>query len=361
MPIQEVSAVREMTLAFVGDLIFDQRQSAGSSVDPVEVWGDVLPYLRAADAVFANLENPITNTTRRWRRGWKAIRLRAEPSTIDLLKAANIRFVNLANNHALDCEAEGLSDTIRSLDSAGIAHAGAGMNAAEAARPAIVEVAGIRIGVLSVTDNMREFAAGPSEPGTNFLRIRDDKATIECIGRSVGELRRSGVMLVVLSAHWGPNLRQWPTGAFRRFAHAALDCGVDILHGHSAHFVHGLDIHRDRLILYDTGDFLDGLWLIRFVQRYLSCLFLVDFEETRLKRVRVIPVILEPGRVRVGHGHGARRILERILRRSPPGLVHADEAAAELHLIPRRDFAETKATATNARPQTHGPDKVVVG
>jgi poly-gamma-glutamate synthesis protein (capsule biosynthesis protein) len=340
-----------MTLAFVGDLIFDQSQGAAASpADPENVWGDVLPYLREADAVFANLENPITTTTRRWRRGWKAIRLRAEPSAIDLLKAANIRFVNLANNHALDCEAEGLSDTIRYLDSAGIAHAGAGINAAEAARPAILDVAGTSIGVLSVTDNMREFAAGPSEPGTNFLRIRDDKATIDRIGCSVDDLRRSGAVLVVLSAHWGPNLRQWPTGAFRRFAHVALDCGIDILHGHSAHFVHGLDIHRDRLILYDTGDFLDGLWLFRFVPRYLSCLFLVDFEDARLKRVRVVPVILRPGRVRVGHGHGARRILERILRRSPPGLVHADDAAAELHLIPCKDSARGQLTATQARP-----------
>jgi poly-gamma-glutamate synthesis protein (capsule biosynthesis protein) len=342
-----------MTLAFVGDLIFDQRQSAaGSSADPEKVWGDVLPYLRRADAVFANLENPVTTTTRRWRRGWKAIRLRADPSAVDLLKAANIRFVSLANNHALDCEAEGLADTIRYLDGAGIVHAGAGMDATEAARPAIVDVAGISIGVLSVTDNMREFAAGPSDAGTNFLRIRDDKTTIDRIGRSVDDLRRSGVMLVVLSAHWGPNLRQWPTGAFRRFAHAALDCGVDILHGHSAHFVHGLDIHRDRLILYDTGDFLDGLWLFRFVPRYLSCLFLVDFEDVRLKRVRVVPVILQPGRVRVGHGHGARRILERILRRSPPGLVHADDAAAELHLIPCEDIG-TEVTATKPLPQMH--------
>jgi hypothetical protein len=71
-----------------------------------------------------------------------------------------------------------------------------------------------------------------------------------------------------------------------------------------------------------------------------------------LKRVRVVPVILQPGRVRVGHGHGARRILERILRRSPPGLVHADDAAAELHLIPCEDIG-TEVTATKPLPQMH--------
>ena len=337
MPTQASDALQTMTIALVGDLIFYQRKiAAGSSNEAEEVWGDVLPYLRGADAVFANLETPISTTARRWRKGWKAFRLRSDPAAVELLKAANVRFVNLANNHILDCDSEGLSDTIGYLDTAGIAHAGAGMNAMEAARPAIVDVAGRRIGVLSITDNMREFAAGPNQPGTNFLRINSDKAAIERIGSWVDQLRRSGVSLVVLSAHWGPNLRQWPTSTFRRFAHAALDCGVDILHGHSAHFIQGLDVHRDRLILYDTGDFLDGLWLFSFVPRYLSCLFLVDFEDAVLKRVRVVPVVLRPGRVRVGRGHRARHILERILRRSPPGLIHSDQATAELHFIPSK-------------------------
>jgi poly-gamma-glutamate capsule biosynthesis protein CapA/YwtB (metallophosphatase superfamily) len=332
------------TFAFIGDLIFGRRTSAaGPTSAPEHVWGDVLPYLRACDAVFANLESPITTTSRRWHRGWKAIRLHAAPSVMALLKAANVRFVNLANNHAMDCEVDGLLDTMNHLDAGGISHAGAGRNAAEAAKPAILEAAGIKIGVLSITDNMPEFAAGPTQPGTNYLRIHSDKTTLDYIGRQIDQLRAAGAKLVVLSAHWGPNLRQWPTMGFRQFAHAALDCGVDIVHGHSAHFVHGLDVHRNRVILYDTGDFLDDLWLFRFVPRYLSCVFLIDFDGGALQRVRVIPVILEPGRVRLGYGHRARRILARVLRRSPPGPGHRDTAAAELHLVPHEDAAQAAA------------------
>lgn len=148
-----------MTIALVGGPIFHQRRIvARSSDEPEQVWGDVVPYLRGADAVFANLETPITTTPRRWHKGWKAFRLRADPAAVDLLKAANVRFVNLANNHILDCDSEGLSDTIGHLDRAAIAHAGAGIDAVEAARPGIFDVAGRRIGVLSITDNMREFA-----------------------------------------------------------------------------------------------------------------------------------------------------------------------------------------------------------
>ena len=123
-----------------------------------------------------------------------------------LLKAANVRFVNLANNHAMDCEVDGLLDTINHLDTDGISHAGAGRNAAEAAKPAILEAAGIKIGVFSITDNMREFAAGPTQPGTNYLRIHSDKTTLDYIGRQIDQLRAAGAKLVVLSAHWGPNL-----------------------------------------------------------------------------------------------------------------------------------------------------------
>ena len=53
----------------------------------------------------------------------------------------------LANNHALDYEAEALVETLHLLGEAGIAVVGAGRDAAEARRPAIVEAAGQPAGV----------------------------------------------------------------------------------------------------------------------------------------------------------------------------------------------------------------------
>lgn len=322
-----------VTLAFIGDVMFNARTGAAGAVDPQEVFGDVLPLLQSADAVFANLEGPVTGATRRWRDVRKLVHLRADPSAIALLAAANIRYVNLANNHILDYGPEGLADTLRHLDGAGIAHSGAGRTAAEAARPAVVRAGAGAVGVLSLTDNMAEFAAGPDRPGTHYRRIGGDEAPLRDIEAAAAGLRREGAGLVVLSLHWGPNFRRRPSRSFRRFAHAAIDCGVDIIHGHSAHFVQGVELRRRRLILYDIGDFLDCLWLVWIMPRYLSAMALVQIEDGAVRRLRLVPLLLRPGNVRLAHGRQARSMLGTILRRSPPGTLRYDDSGEELHLL----------------------------
>ena len=118
---------RATTMAFIGDLIFDKRCSAAAEAGrPQDVWGDVLPLLRGVDAVIANLEVPLTSWPHRWQRTFKPVRLCAVPAAVNLLSAANIAFVNFANNHTLDREVEGLAETLRLLDGAGIARAGDG-------------------------------------------------------------------------------------------------------------------------------------------------------------------------------------------------------------------------------------------
>src|SRR5215470_15345067 len=251
-----------VTFAFVGDLMLGRRVNAAAcGLAPEAFWGDVLPLLRSADAVFANLECPITLAARPWDRCWKAFRFRAEPRMAGVLKAGNIRFVSLANNHMLDFDADGLADTIRHLEHAGIAYAGAGRDSAEAMRPAMLEISGLAIGVLAITDNMPEFAAGPNRPGTNYMRIRDDHATLGLIALQIEDMRRRGAQAIFLSSHWGPNLRPWPSSRFRRFARAVRDLGIDVFHGHSAHLLQGVEVSGGRVILYDTGDFLDDYWV----------------------------------------------------------------------------------------------------
>ena len=114
------------TLAFLGDLMLGRKVSEALSSHPPEwIWGDVLPLLRQADAVLANLESPITAHDLPWRKTWKMFHFRADPGAIEILGSARLRFVALANNHILDFGADGLFDTVRYLEAADILHAGA--------------------------------------------------------------------------------------------------------------------------------------------------------------------------------------------------------------------------------------------
>ena len=327
-------ASQPATIAFVGDLMLGRGISEmASQYTPESFWGDVLPVLRSCDAVFANLECPITTRYARWKRCWKAFRFRAHPRVVELLKVANIRFVNLANNHTLDCEIEGLVDTIRYLDAARVAHAGAGWNLEEARRPRLLDLSNHRVGVFSLTDMMREFGAGLDQPGTNYVPIKTDAQTLGQIGATIAQLRSMGAHTIVLSTHWGPNLRPWPSSLFRRFARAVTDLGVDILHGHSAHILQGIEVRENGLILYDTGDFLTDYWVFPGIRIDRSCIFLVRIEDGKLKQIQLVPVLLERGRLRRAIGDEAQAISSHLIRTSNFGNDVDPAMTAELTLL----------------------------
>jgi poly-gamma-glutamate synthesis protein (capsule biosynthesis protein) len=155
-------------------------------------------------------------------------------------------------------------------------------------------------------------APGPDRPGTNHARI--DDATLARIGAQVAALKAGGADLVIASVHWGPNLRWWPPLRFRRFARGLIDRGVDVFHGHSAHVLQPVEPRGRGVVLYDTGDFVDGVWWIEAVPRYPACLFLVDVVDARVAGVRAVPLVLEPGRVRRATSRLARSMVARLLR-----------------------------------------------
>jgi poly-gamma-glutamate synthesis protein (capsule biosynthesis protein) len=106
------------------------------------IWGDALAELdRAApDARIINLETSITASDDFWR--GKEIHYRMHPRNASCLAAARVGCCCLANNHVLDWGYDGLAETLRTLDAAGIAHCGAGRDATEAAAPAVLDVPG---------------------------------------------------------------------------------------------------------------------------------------------------------------------------------------------------------------------------
>lgn len=248
-----------ITLAFLGDVMLGRGVNAEiPHRSPESFWGSVLPVLRGADAAIANLECAITQEkSQECCRTAKVFHFRADPAAVEVLRAGNIQFVSLANNHTLDFGDRGLLDTLHHLDAAGIRHAGAGRNLHEAATPVQLDISNLKVGFIALTDNEPAFAAGSDYPGTRYLPIRTNRATLALIETAIEQLRSAGATLVVLSIHWGPNMVAVPPPQFRQFAHAVIDCGADLIHGHSAHLFQAVECYKRGLILYDTGDFLD--------------------------------------------------------------------------------------------------------
>jgi len=302
-------------LAFLGDImlgrgISDELRQGRS---PEWFWGDVLALVHSADGVFANLESPITAAMQRWTDTWKFFHFRADPDTIRILQAGKVRFVCLANNHILDYGEPGLLDTLATLDRTGIVHAGAGRNRHDAAAGKLVQVGDLTIGVLAATDSLQEYAATADRPGANNIEFRGDGPGLDWVDRSARHLRAAGAELIVLSLHWGPNMRLRPSAAFRRFAHGAIERGVDLIHGHSAHVVQAIERHGRGVILYDTGNFIDDYWKFPFRRTISSFVFMLEVANGKPAALTLTPVRIHPWPLSLAIGDTSRSIVENMV------------------------------------------------
>lgn len=270
------------------------------------IWGDALGELERSrpNLRIINLETSITKSEDYWK--FKGIHYRMNPDNAGCLSAAGIDFCALANNHVLDWGYGGLKETLETLDKAGIRYAGAGLSLSEAERPAIFPIGDkcrvlvFSCGVVSSGIPMGWSAAG-NRSGVFVLRDLSDKS-LERIKESISKATQEGD-IVIVSIHWGGNWGYPIPNEHVRFAHALIDeAGVDIVHGHSSHHVKGIEVYKDRPILYGCGDFLNDYEGISGYEQYrddLSLMYFADVDPStgKLAGLRMVPTEVRRFRV----------------------------------------------------------------
>jgi poly-gamma-glutamate synthesis protein (capsule biosynthesis protein) len=266
----------------------------------------VLDRLRELDGLFVNLECCLSTRGERWTRTHRPFHFRADPDwAVPALEAAGVEWATLANNHLLDYGETALLDTLDHLDSAGIAHSGAGEDEAHARSPAIVTVEAaegaddLRIAFVAATDNTPEFAADADSPGTAYLDLSEEAEAREPIAEMLARARETDPDLLVVSLHWGPNMVEEPPGHFRRFGRWLAERGVDLVHGHSAHVFQGVEVHDGTPILYDCGDFVDDYAVDDELRNDRSFLFEVAVaSDGEIRELRLVPTEIRNCEVR---------------------------------------------------------------
>ncbi|WP_052762063.1 CapA family protein [Jiangella alkaliphila] len=265
---------------------------------------DIASLLAGADLVVANLECCITTSTQRWPSPSKRFYFRAPPAAADALAELGVDCVTLANNHSMDYGEVGLSETIDRLTRVGIDVVGAGADVMRARAPSVVEVNGVRVGVMGVTDHPPEWAATRTSPGVAFARL--SAGVPEWLQTRIETLAQA-CDVVLLSPHWGPNLARTPAPYVRRAAQEFIDAGATLVAGHSAHLCHGT---ADRVI-FDLGDFVNDYEPHPLVRMDLGAVWLVDLDPSgRPARARVFPTVCRAGQVTLASGADRARFAE---------------------------------------------------
>jgi poly-gamma-glutamate synthesis protein (capsule biosynthesis protein) len=290
----------QLVIGLTGDVMI------GRTVDTIisqhgyrYVWGNVLPLLQGTDLNLINLETTLTKSTKMV---YKTFNFKATPDKVKCLLDAHVTVANLANNHILDFSEEGLTETIQTLKKAGIQYVGAGMNDKEASKPVIVTRKNIRTGILGFTDNEPGWKAGADNSGINYINVSNEGDRERAL-LNIEQLKNEAD-LIVISIHWGPNMKEFPQKNFIDFAHQMIDKGADIIHGHSAHNFQGVEVYHNKLILYDTGDFVDDYRVDPMFRNNHSFFFQVEADEKGVNKLKLFPVLISDYQVNLSEKSG---------------------------------------------------------
>ncbi len=307
------------------------------------IWGEALAILERTtpDLRVINLETAITTSEAFW--SAKGINYRMHPGNIRSLTVAGIDCCVLANNHVLDWGYAGLNDTLEVLHAADIQTTGAGRTLTEAETPATFEVAGKgRVRVFAFGHGSSgippSWAASDNRAGVALLDNLSAKA-VQRITEQVHLHRRPGD-IVIVSIHWGGNWGYAVSQEHRQFAHQLIDeAGVDVVYGHSSHHPKGIEVYREKPIMYGCGDLLNDYEGISGYEEYrddLSLMYFPAFSPTSgtLVGFELVPTLIRNFRLNIPPTEDLlwlEAMLNREGRQFETGVSLTDRHTLELH------------------------------
>ena len=248
-------------IVVTGDLVLDEPDA--------DHWlAGIAPALHAADLAIGHLEVPHASGGDELAGDVPAPA--APPGNLAAIARAGFGMVSLAGNHIADCGARGIAETRAGLAAQGIAFTGAGADLAEASEPAIAEVKGWRIGLLSYNCVGPQAAwATASRAGCNYLRVdtadgspiapaaalsQVPQTALDQLAHDIADLRqRADIVLVALhkgKVHTPALIEPYE----RSLADAAMEAGADAVLGHHAHIVRGIAFAGDRPVFHGLGN-----------------------------------------------------------------------------------------------------------
>ena len=231
------------------------------------------------------------------------------PSTGAALRLGGFHGVGNANNQNYGADAIVASSA--RLDALGIAHAGAGRDAAAAAAPFSLDKNNLRLGFFQRTSQYwpNNHEAGARAPGVATLKAytayqppyyKDNKippnrpgaparvitwTDPDCLARYRKEIAalKEKSDIVISSHHWGygEEVLQYMT----EIAHAAIDAGADIVMGHGPHFPLAIEVYQGKPIFYGLGQFCFMRTNKRVHTGWIGMMAKVDFEAGRISQV----------------------------------------------------------------------------
>ncbi|CAN5547174.1 hypothetical protein BH20CHL7_BH20CHL7_19080 [soil metagenome] len=272
--------------------------------------GAMRELIGGADLAIANFENPAPDKPR-WHTSGTVFS--AEAAFLDGIATAGFDYLGLANNHIGDAGRNGILQTIRNIEKRGLAHSGAGENAAAARRPAMLDANGTTVAILAYDHIARYYAADKDTPGSARLSAGR-------VATDVRKAREAGADVVIIFPHWGTEYRGTPTASQRDLAHAIIDAGADMIIGNHAHWAVAMEVYKGKPIWYALGNFVfDQTWSEPTME---GITLELTFHGADLAQIRMRPhIILDKAQPNFMDPAGDGRVVMDLVFGGPAGML----------------------------------------
>jgi poly-gamma-glutamate synthesis protein (capsule biosynthesis protein) len=237
-------------VVLTGDILLDrgvrqviERRGADHLFSP-----GVDSVLCSAQVVVGNLECPATKIEAPV---FKRFIFRGEPEWLQTLHRHGFTHLNLANNHSIDQGREGLMDTHRNIQRAGMVPIGAGATMNEAVQPVLLAESPRRVYLVpSLRLALENYAYLPDQPCVS-------QEPMDSLLERVRMLKRAdSTAIVIVSLHWGGEHTLQPVPRQRVEAHQLIMAGADVIVCHHTHTLQTVEEFRGKKIYYSIGNFI---------------------------------------------------------------------------------------------------------
>ena len=258
-PGEQPESDREISIVFVGDIIFETGQNPWSSIaysDGIRACFDDETWDTLTGADFLVVNNEFPYTDRGTPTPGKTFTFRCPPWTAEWLGEMGTDIAALANNHVYDYGEQGAMDTFDALDKQEIPYIGAGRNIDDASQTAYCIANGTTIAILTATEieryeNPDTREAGEDNPGV--FRMLDTSWLCD----KVREAKEKADLCIVY-AHWGTEKMPYADWSQTTKAEELAEAGADLIVGSHPHVLQSIEYVDGVPVFYSLGNYFFG-------------------------------------------------------------------------------------------------------
>ena len=237
------------------DIIYISAKKSDGSYDFHENFEYVKPWLKQADLVLGDFEGTVNKD--HYLAGYPLFNAPGE--VMDAIKDAGYQVLDLAHNHILDSQIEGVVSTADAIEKAGMTPVGVYTHESRDKAPLVIkEVNGIKVAILAYSYGFNGIEQSISQEDYNrYLSDLDEEKMKSEIERAEKEAD-----ITIIMPQMGVEYQIEPTEEQKKLYHKMIDWGADIIFGGHPHVVEPAEtVEKDgdkKLIIYSMGNFISN-------------------------------------------------------------------------------------------------------